>query len=92
VGEDHFTLTKPAIFILTKRDMQMNMKISDFIADPTLVSRAMITGIASDEELLERDIVHYLGPFSGLEEVDIADQGYPEYKNYHRLCTVSSIV
>ena len=27
----------------------MDMKISDFIADPTLVSRVMITGIASGE-------------------------------------------
>lgn len=40
----------------------MDMKISDFIADPTLISRVMITGIASDEVL----------QFSELEEVAIA--------------------
>jgi hypothetical protein len=50
-------------FILTKKDVEMNMKISDFIADITLVSRVMITGIALDEELLEKDMVHYFSQF-----------------------------
>jgi hypothetical protein len=59
------------IFILTKRDLQMNMKISDFIADPTLVSRVMITGIASGEV----DMMYDFSQFSGLEEAAIADRG-----------------
>lgn len=70
-------------FILTKWDVQMNVKISDFIADPTLVSRVMITGIASYEMLQERDMINFFSQFSGLEEVAIAD--------CHGLCTVSSI-
>jgi hypothetical protein len=59
----------------------MKTKISDFITDPTIISRVMITGIASDELLLKEDIVQYFGQFSGLEEVATADRGYPESLN-----------
>jgi 2EXR family len=68
-------------FIITKRDVEMKAKISDFITDPTIISRVMVTGIASDELLLKEDIVQYFGQFSGLEEVATADRGCPESLN-----------
>jgi hypothetical protein len=49
----------------------MNMKISGFIADPTLVSQVIITRIFSDEMLQEKDMLHSFNQFSGLEEVAI---------------------
>jgi hypothetical protein len=57
------------------------LKISDCIADSTIISRVMITGIALDEVLLKEDIVHYFGQFSGLEEVATDERGYPGYLN-----------
>jgi hypothetical protein len=60
-------------FIITKRDMEMNIKISDLIADPTLIKRVVITGIASDDVLLKGSIIHYTNQFPGLEELVFAD-------------------
>lgn len=64
------------------------MKISDFVADPTVAHRVVITGITSDK-VFYKDIIHYLNQFSSLEKVIIADQESPVYKAYPGLCTVA---
>jgi hypothetical protein len=60
-------------FTITKSDVQLNVVISDFIADPAVVRRVLILGVLSSELCLEKDIRSYLDQFSRLEEVAIAE-------------------
>jgi hypothetical protein len=66
-------------FSIAKIDVNMNVQISDFIADPTLVNRVAITGIALDNMWLKKDMMHYFNQFSALKEVVLTNRGYPDY-------------
>ncbi|KAF8856256.1 hypothetical protein BDZ45DRAFT_804283 [Acephala macrosclerotiorum] len=57
---------------VTKRDVQRNIRVSRFIADPALVNRLVISGVTKDKEWLEKD---YFDQFANLEEVVLTDQG-----------------
>jgi hypothetical protein len=59
----------------TKWNVQINTKISDFIADPTLINRLVISGITGDKGGFEKGIMHYFDQFPGLEEVVLTDRG-----------------
>jgi len=63
-------------FVRTTRwDVQINTKISGFIADPTLINRLVISGIIGDKDWFEKGMVHYFDQFPGLEEVVLTDRG-----------------
>jgi hypothetical protein len=53
----------------------MNIQVSRFIADPSLVNRLVISGVGTDTAWFERDTMHYFDQFSNLEEVVLTDQG-----------------
>ncbi|KAH8651806.1 hypothetical protein BGZ60DRAFT_533680 [Tricladium varicosporioides] len=60
-------------FTVSKIDAQMNLKISRFIADPTLVNRVVISWGTSNEDSL-KNMIHYLNHLSGLKEVVLTDR------------------
>jgi hypothetical protein len=51
----------------------MNLKISRFIADPTLVNRVVISWGMPNEDSL-KNMIHYLDHLSGLKEVVLTDR------------------
>jgi hypothetical protein len=79
-------------FAITKLDIQMNMKISRIIADPTLVNRIVISGIGPNETSL--NMIYYFDHLSGLQEVILTDRAllYLIYKRTfpgRKYCKVS---
>jgi hypothetical protein len=52
--------------------MQMNMKISRIIADPTLVNRVVISGIGLNEA--SPNMIYYVDHLSRLQEVILTDR------------------
>jgi hypothetical protein len=63
-------------FSITKMDVNMNVQISDFITDPTFVSRLAISGI--DNMWLKKGMMHYFDQFSALKEVVLTKRGYTD--------------
>jgi hypothetical protein len=62
-------------FTVTKRDIQMNLKISEVIANPALVNRVLISwGVRASIEASLKDMVHFFDNLSGLEEVVLTDR------------------
>jgi hypothetical protein len=60
---------------VTKWNIQMNIQVSRFIADPSLINRLVISGVDADTAWFEKDTMHYFDQFSDLEEVVLTDQG-----------------
>ena len=62
-------------FTVTKRDIQMNLKISEFVANPTLVNRVVISwGLQVPTKVSPKDTIHFFDALSGLEEVVLTDR------------------
>lgn len=60
-------------FTVTKRDVQMNLKVSGVIANPTLINRVVVSGEVPNEASL-KNMFQYFDHFSGLEEVALTDR------------------
>lgn len=60
-------------FAVTKLDVQMNLKISRVFADPTVVNRVVVSGVALND-LSPSSMVHYFDHLSGLQEVVLTDR------------------
>ncbi|KAF8862720.1 hypothetical protein BDZ45DRAFT_739033 [Acephala macrosclerotiorum] len=60
-------------FAITKRDVQMNLKISGIIANPTLVNRVVISWEVQNEASI-KNMIQYFDHLSGLEEVVLTDR------------------
>jgi 2EXR family len=58
-----------------KWNVQMNTKISDFIADTKLINRLVVSGLAENKSGFEKDMMRYFDQFPGLEEVVLTDRG-----------------
>ena len=51
----------------------MNIPVSRFIADPSLINRLVILGVGTDTVWFEKDIIYYFKQFSNLKEVVLTD-------------------
>jgi hypothetical protein len=58
-----------------KLDIQINTKISNFIADPVLINRLVVSEITGDKGGFEKDTMRYFDQFPRLEEVVLTDRG-----------------
>ena len=61
-------------FIVTRRDIQMNSKVSGIIANPTLINRAVISWGAPNEDSPKHIIRYFNHHFPGLEEVVLTNR------------------
>lgn len=53
----------------------MNLKISEFVANPTLVNRVVISwGLQVPTKVSPKDTIHFFDALSGLEEVVLTDR------------------
>ncbi|KAH9208857.1 hypothetical protein DL95DRAFT_478926 [Leptodontidium sp. 2 PMI_412] len=60
-------------FTVTKRDVQMNLKVSGVIANTTLVNRVVISWEVPNEASL-KNMIQYFDHLHGLEEVALTDR------------------
>ena len=79
-------------FAITKLDMQINLKISRFVADPTLINRVVISGIVLNEASL--NMIYYCDHLPRLQELVLTDRAlhYLIYKRTfsgRKYCKVS---
>jgi hypothetical protein len=88
-GKRLFYINQDCDFLyLTKQEIQLEMGMSTFITDPTLIRRVVISGILLKD--LDKDMKHYFDQFSGLGVI-IQEEACELSKTIYTLPTPSPI-